>query len=73
MEKKDEVEFVFLLGEKEPIFQVSIQYIIFNVADLKELTFGTVSLDPDRKPVSLGNGNPIFFKILSFDIIHSPE
>ncbi|MGZ3513366.1 MAG: hypothetical protein ACXU93_05400, partial [Thermodesulfobacteriota bacterium] len=49
------------LREKKFIFQVSVEYVILNVADLKEFTFRTVPLDPDREPVFLGNGDPIFF------------
>ena len=52
---------------------MGIDPIAFYIGGLKCLAFQTIPLDSNRKPMMLGNGNPILFKVFFFDIIVGPK
>jgi len=62
-----------ILRKKKVIFQTRINDIIFEDNLFDEGPFKTIPFDADREPHSLGDKNPIFFKVFPLDIIQGPK
>ena len=52
---------------------MSIDNVILEDDEFDEYTVGIVPLDPDGKPVFLGDKDSIFLKGFPLDIIHGPK